>query len=44
MVVVTLSAAVAAGKPARLDGATHPAAFTRAAAAFGAVVKALTSA
>lgn len=40
VIVVTLLAAVAAGKPARLYGATHPAAFTRAAAAFGAVVKA----
>ncbi|MGW8378449.1 hypothetical protein [Streptomyces sp. ODS28] len=36
--VVALLAAVGAGKLARLDGATYPAALTRAATAFTAVV------
>jgi hypothetical protein len=37
VVVFALLAATAAGKLARLDGATYPTALTRAAAAFAAV-------
>ncbi|MFD5858743.1 hypothetical protein [Streptomyces chartreusis] len=38
VLVVALLAAAGAGKLARLDGATYPAALTRAATAFAAVV------
>ncbi|MFE0576893.1 hypothetical protein ACFW21_32570 [Streptomyces albogriseolus] len=38
VIVVALLAAAGAGKLARMDGATYPAAFTRAAITFGAVV------
>lgn len=38
VIVIALLAAFGAGKLARLDGATYPAALTRAAAAFAATV------
>ncbi|MFJ7067917.1 hypothetical protein [Streptomyces sp. NPDC101115] len=38
VLVIALLAGVGAGKLARLDGATYPAALTRAAVAFTAVV------
>ncbi|MGW0703034.1 hypothetical protein ACWD0A_27710 [Streptomyces sp. NPDC002867] len=38
VIVVALLAAVGAGKLARMDGATYPAALTRAAVTFAAVV------
>ncbi|WP_405633142.1 hypothetical protein OG933_43910 [Streptomyces sp. NBC_00016] len=38
VLVVALLAAAGAGKIARLDGATYPAALTRAATAFAAVL------
>jgi hypothetical protein len=38
VVIVALLTAAGAGKLARLDGATYPAAITRAAAAFGVVL------
>ncbi|MGW2746570.1 hypothetical protein [Streptomyces sp. NPDC001450] len=38
VIVVALMAAAGAGKLARMDGATYPAALTRAATTFGAVI------
>ncbi|MFB0620347.1 hypothetical protein [Streptomyces sp. AGS-58] len=38
MIVVALPAAAGAGKLARMDGATYPAALTRAAVTFAAVI------
>jgi hypothetical protein len=38
VIVVALLAAVGAGKLARMDGATYPAALTRAAVTFAAVI------
>ncbi|MER7739364.1 hypothetical protein ABTX34_13720 [Streptomyces sp. NPDC096538] len=38
VIVVGLLAAAGAGKLARMDGATYPAAFTRAAITFAAVI------
>ncbi|MER5218282.1 hypothetical protein ABT063_49310 [Streptomyces sp. NPDC002838] len=38
VIVVAVLAAVGAGKLARMDGATYPAALTRAAVTFAAVV------
>ncbi|MFB8033837.1 hypothetical protein ACFC5Z_12910 [Streptomyces sp. NPDC056004] len=38
VIVVALLAAVGTGKLARMDGATYPAALTRAATAFAAVI------
>ncbi|WP_328843017.1 hypothetical protein [Streptomyces sp. NBC_00258] len=38
VIIIALLAAVGAGKLARMDGATYPAALTRAATAFATVI------